>query len=104
MAHKLRCYLCSEIHKARADKFPIPVLGYAAVRKDPDNNYIEGSTIRRELVTKKIIIGYGCKSCLHKESYRDFIKKHNIKQKPGQKLRNAVNDQIKYNQSGGINK
>ena len=27
MAHKLRCYLCSEIHKARADKFPVPVLG-----------------------------------------------------------------------------
>ena len=97
MSEKLRCIVCSKGLKAYSNRLPVPVLGYAEVRKDPDNNYIPGSTIRRELITKKIIIGYGCKSCLKKEVYRDFIKKHNIKQKSGEKMRHAVNVQIEEN-------
>ena len=83
MAHKLRCYLCSEIHKARIDKFPIIIYGYAEV--------LEGEGEEAKLITKEIELGHVCKKCQRKAAIKKFVKDHKVKQDPGQRLQDAIN-------------
>ncbi len=95
MSHNLRCVICGKEHKARVDKFPITFHGYAEIRKYPDSNYSPGSFIKREMITKEIEVGHGCKKCNRKSAVREFIKIHKVKQQPGQKLQNAVDLKFK---------
>jgi len=92
---KLKCTMCGKDHKARIDKFPIIVHGYAEVRKYPNSNYGPGSTIKREMIVKEIEVGHICRECQRKAAVKEFIKIHKLKQKPGQRMQEVINRKFK---------
>jgi carbamoylphosphate synthase large subunit len=53
---------------------------------------------RKSIGVKRVIVGYICKKCLSKHQTREFIKKHNIKPKKGQRMREAIREKAKQAQ------
>jgi PHP family Zn ribbon phosphoesterase len=69
MLHKLRCRLCGSPHKATSKNFPLTL-------KDKEGK----------------IIGYACRKCQDRYHRDRFIKEYEVKQRPGQTLKKAIQE------------
>lgn len=76
MSEKIRCRLCNRTLKARKENFPMALFSKA------------------DKGEKQKVVGYACRYCIKKYDKQDFIKKHNIKANPGQRIADAIREKI----------
>lgn len=83
----IRCRVCFGSHKLTAENFPI---------KLQDNIEIfQGSGKKRKsLGTHLVVIGYMCKKCVNKGEREKFIKQHNLKAAPGQRMLDIIRNKL----------
>lgn len=83
MTGSLCCKACGARHKATSRNFPIVLYNKQEV--------FQGAGLKRKsLGKKKVVVGYICRKCTRTYSKQDFIQRHNIKPKKGQRLQEAM--------------
>jgi hypothetical protein len=100
MANKLRCRFCGGEHKATSDNFPLVLYGNVEQFEG------KGKNRKRIMPDRPGVIGNACKKCVAKGARESFIKEHNIKASPGQRIADTIKkkiEELKLKTKGGKN-
>ena len=83
-AFRFRCKFCGESHQAKEKHFPIELKEKLPVYMGKAKNRRQTGELKHQTT------GYACKKCWRKHRISQFIKEHNIKQLPGQRMIDAI--------------
>lgn len=83
MSEKIRCKFCKKERKARSDKFALTLYSNQEV-------FVGSGKKRRSLGVRQVVVGHVCAVCVKEHKVRELIKKHRVKQEPGETVKAAV--------------
>lgn len=90
---KIICRFCRGEHKFSPKKFPLVLYGNQEVFEGRGKK-------RKSLGWKKVVIGYACKKCYAKARRMQFVEKHQVRQRPGQRISEAIREKTKILTAG----
>ena len=85
---RICCKLCRGEHQYSKKNFPLILKGDVEIFKGSGRK-------KKSLGIQRVIIGFACKRCMGSYKRESLIKRHNIKQKEGQRMDDAIREKMK---------